>query len=179
MTRLKLVAVILMIMWSKAVFAERLDTSTTKHHSHKTQVIPHVTVPPDKILKLAKELSYPDFPQTIDVIAVIAGESDFQVNAFNPEISKINPTRKIPPSVGLMQVQGGSFDIQKNMVEGIGKLRLYYQRFHSKKKAVMAYNVGPENVQRGICQESGEKYWAGFEKHKHKYQLYNQAHHLF
>lgn len=179
MTRLKLAAVVLMIMWSKSVFAERLQPSTHTHHTISKQAVPHVTVPPDRILKLAKQLSYPDFPQAIDVITIIAGESDFKSRAFNPELSTINPHRKIPPSVGLMQVQGGHYEVTRNMMEGVGKLRLYYKRFHSKKLAVMAYNIGPENVKRGKCTESAAKYWSGFEKRKYAYQLYNHQHRIF
>lgn len=131
-----------------------------------------IVMPPSEVIELAQELSYKDFPKTIDIISIIRVESNFHKWAFNPEISKKNKKRKVPPSVGLMQVQGGSFDIRKNMQEGVKRLREYYLMFGSVKAAVMSYNIGPTNFRKRKYLVSGTEYWEKFSKRKSQYQTF-------
>lgn len=130
-----------------------------------------IILPSQEILLKAKELSYNDFPKTIDIISIIRVESNFDPKAFNPEISKNNKNRKIPPSVGLMQVQGGSYNVDENMREGVSRLRKYFLMFGSKKAAVMSYNIGPSNYKKRKYIVSGIEYWEKFKKRKKQYKL--------
>lgn len=136
-------------------------------------------VPPANVIKLANKLSYTDFPKAIDIISIARVESGFNPNALNLEISKINPNRKIQSSKGIMQVQGGSFDVTKNMTAGVEILREYYLNLKSKKAAVIAYNIGIGNYKRGKCKESGAEYWARFSKRKKEYLVYNKTAQIF
>jgi hypothetical protein len=74
-----------------------------------------------------------------------------------------------------MQVQGGPFPIRENMTAGVERLREYYLRFHSKKKAIIAYNIGPGNLRKGKCQKNGDEYWTKFTQRKHEYTHYNKT----
>lgn len=131
-------------------------------------------VPPANVVALAHKLSYTDFPKAIDIISIARVESGFNPNALNPEISTINPERKTRSSRGIMQVQGGSFDLVENMTEGTKILREYYKRLKSKKAAVIAYNIGIGSYKRGKCKESGAEYWARFSLRKTEYLIYNK-----
>jgi hypothetical protein len=158
---IKLFIVLLMTLaWSTPLFAERL------------------LVPPTDIIQIAKELSYKDFPQTIDILSIIRVESSFNPKAVNrdyPALVKKNPKASKSTSNGIMQVQGGPFPVRENMIAGVQRLREYYERFHSKKKAVIAYNIGSGNLEKGRCQKSGEEYWAKFSKRKQEYTRYNKT----
>lgn len=130
-------------------------------------------VPPAQIVKYAQALSYKDFPKAVDILAIIRVESAFDIKAFNKEESKINPNRKLPPSRGLMQVQGGSFDAMINMQQGADRLREYYLLCKRNKEcAVKSYNIGPSNYKKGKCKISAADYWVKYNKRKVEYAQY-------
>lgn len=131
-------------------------------------------VPPANVVKLAHKLSYTDFPRPVDIISIARVESGFKPDALNLEISKINPNRKTKSSKGIMQVQGGSFNVEKNMTQGVSILREYFLILKSKKAAVIAYNIGIGNYKRGKCQVSGAEYWDKFSQRKKEFLAYNK-----
>lgn len=109
----------------------------------------------DKILAISQFLAYDDFPKVTDILAVMKIESNFEVFARN-RISR-----------GLMQVNHGSYDIAKNISEGVELLRKYYVMLGSKRAAVLAYNAGPANYKRGHFKVL---YWKKFEGAKHVFE---------
>lgn len=133
-----------------------------------------IIVPPKYILDFSTKLAYKDFPTQVDILAIIRVESGFNPNAFNPEHSKINPMRKVPPSIGLMQVQNGSFLPKENMRQGTSKLREYYIKYCKRniECAVTSYNIGPTNYKNGKVLNSGKKYYNKFKQRKLEYELY-------
>lgn len=133
-----------------------------------------LTVPPEEILKYAKKFSYKDFPRTIDIIAIARVESNFKVKAFNKEESKRNPKRKLPPSRGVMQVQGGSFDLSTNIMQGSLRLRIYYLKECNKniECTIKSYNAGPTGHRKGYAKVATADYWMKYNKRKKEYVNY-------
>jgi len=130
--------------------------------------------PPGYVMKYSKELAYKDFPRQIDILSIIRVESAFNPNAFNPENSKINPTRKVPPSKGLMQVQNGTFRPKNNMIQGTSILREYYLKYCNRdiKCAIKSYNIGPGNYRKGKLKKSGNIYFSKYKHYKKQYTIY-------
>ena len=158
MTSLKLVVSVIILLASFAVHAEKL------------------IVPPVHIVKMAKQLEHKDFPRAIDIVSLIRVESAFREKAYNPELSKIDPNRRVPPSIGLMQVQGGSLDWKLNMKQGTDRMREYYVKYCNKNVecAIKSYNIGPTNHRKGKCKISGAEYWSKFKKRKAEYIKHNK-----
>lgn len=124
-------------------------------------------VPPEYVVKIAKSLSYSDFPKTIDIIAIIRVESAFRPMVINPEVGS-----SVGPSRGLMQVQNGSLEVHRNMHEGVGLLREYYQRLGSSEAAIKSYNIGIGAYKQGRARVSAEIYWQKFSKRRKEYLKY-------
>jgi len=120
--------------------------------------------PPKRIVKLAKQLAYPDFPTYLDILAVIRVESAYRTNAINPE--------KGIPSVGIMQVRGGSKDLDKNMIAGTGLLRQYYKRLDSSENAIRSYNVGIGTFKAGKAKISADQYYKKFLHHRKQLEIH-------
>jgi hypothetical protein len=130
-------------------------------------------IPSPQIKSLAQQLSYSDFPKAVDILAIIRVESSFKQGAFNRGESTLNPKRKVLSSRGLMQVQGGSFDVVENMKQGTHLLREYYLMMHrSRKAAIESYNIGPTNYKNHKFVISGEQYWEKYKKHRTEYLIY-------
>lgn len=72
-------------------------------------------------------------------------------------------------SVGLMQVQNGSFDLRENVAQGVAKLREYYKLTGSIKGAVESYNIGPSNFLNKKLTLSGEAYYLKYKLQKKVY----------
>ena len=163
MTRFKLVVAVMMMLLSSISYAEKL------------------VVPPANIVKFAKKFAYNDFPQAIDIISIIRVESNFNPKAFNPETNKKDKKRRVPPSIGLMQVQAGSFDVYTNMKQGSERLREYFvkQCKRSIECAVKSYNIGPTNFKRGKYPVSAKEYWDKFNLRKSQYLTYNKTADIF
>jgi len=123
-------------------------------------------VPPEYVVKIAKSLSYSDFPKTMDILAIVRVESAFRPMVINPEIGSVGPSR------GLMQIQNGSLEVHRNMHEGVGLLREYYQRLGSKEAAVKSYNIGISAYKQGRAKVSAEIYWRKFSKRRSEYLKY-------
>jgi hypothetical protein len=133
-----------------------------------------LTVPPQEIVKYAQKFSYTDFPKTIDILAIGRVESNFKVKAFNKEESKKNPKRKLPPSRGVMQVQGGSFDLSTNVMQGALRLRTYYldECNRNIECTIKSYNAGPTGHKSGRAKDATADYWAKYNKRKQEYTDY-------
>lgn len=134
----------------------------------------NILVPPKEYVSLAKKYSYQDFPKAVDIISIMRVESGFNHRAYNPEISKLNPKRRIQPSVGLMQVQAGSFHPETNVKQGSKILREYYLMFDKNvENAVKAYNIGPRNLKHGKCKISAKDYYSKYLKRKRELEFAN------
>lgn len=92
--------------------------------------------PTPHIVALASKHAYKDFPRQEDILAVIHVESKFK------------PKARGYGGRGLMQVKGGSFNPEKNIIQGTEYLREMFLKYRSEKKAFMAYNLGPGNLDR-------------------------------
>ena len=120
--------------------------------------------PPSKVVHIARELAYPDFPRAADILAIIRIESGF------------NPKAKNKMSNGIMQVNYGPFDIRSNMIKGVILLRQYYEMTHSVIGAVKSYNIGIGNYFNGLLTKSAEDYWSKFTSQLHSYEEYERTH---
>lgn len=105
----------------------------------------------ESVYSIADSLASPKFPKVEDILAIAWIESTF------------NPKAKNSISNGIMQVNNGSFDMRKNMEQGVKLLIEYYNTLGSEKAAVIAYNVGIGNYRKG---NFGLKYWNKFQKAK-------------
>ncbi len=105
----------------------------------------------ESVYNIADSLASPKFPKVEDILAIAWIESTF------------NPKAKNSISNGIMQVNNGSFDMRKNMEQGVKLLIEYYNALGSEKAAVIAYNVGIGNYRKG---NFGLKYWNKFQKAK-------------
>lgn len=155
------IVAIMIVAASHSVAAENTKPKPKKPVAKK------FIAPPKNIERLAVELGHSDFPQPVDILAIARVESAYKTAAYNKEESKMNPKRKLPPSRGVMQVQGGSFDIRTNMTDGSARLREYYFMFKkSKQAAVMSYNIGPTTYKRGKARLSAVEYWSKYQKRR-------------
>jgi len=136
-----------------------------------TSLADKLVIPPEYVIKYSAKMAYKDFPKQADILAIIRVESAFNPKAFNPEKSKINPNRKIPPSIGLMQVQNGTFNPKHNMKQGTSLLREYYVKYcnRSIECAVKSYNIGPRNFKHGKLKKSGAIYFNKYQYHRARY----------
>jgi hypothetical protein len=105
--------------------------------------------PPEDVVFLAAELAHPVFPKAADILGVVAVESRFKPNARNRE------------SRGLMMVDYPShkrkivrasdlYDPRTNMTIAVAYLRELYEKYRSRRAAIMAYNSGPGAYDRGV-----------------------------
>jgi hypothetical protein len=117
-----------------------------------TEIAERFRIPQDraeKIVDMADQNAYEDFPTSRDILSVIAVESGF------------NPKARSGSSGGLMQVNIKShpelfqhwrdmFSIDKNIEAGAAILRDNYEALgHNRKKALLAYNSGIGGVMTG------------------------------
>ena len=116
--------------------------------------------PPEYVVKIARGLSYVDFPTAPDILSITSIESGFDPRAVNKE------------SLGLMQVNNGSKDPLRNMTEGVLLLRQYFLMTHSKAGAIEAYNVGISNYFRGRLRISQREYLTKYLKVRRAYETY-------
>ena len=110
----------------------------------------------EKIVKIAfKYGNKTQFPTAIDILTIIAIESAFDVRA---------ESRKTKAR-GLMQIlyKKSSFDIHKNIEDGVWLLNDYADRLSKPEAAIHAYNVGIGNYRKGI---RNQKYVKKFKKIK-------------
>lgn len=120
-------------------------------------------VPPIRVQELSLKLQFKTFPKAIDIVSIARVESAFKPGARNKE------------SNGIMQVNGGSFEVSKNMIQGTRILREYYLRLGSEKAAVMAYNIGIGNYKRGRFLINGDQYYSKFIQRRSNYVAYFKA----
>jgi hypothetical protein len=146
----------------KAVDIKPLTTQTINKQVHKDEVhaltkavLDKYDISKDqavKIVKLAKQHEYADFPKAKDILAIVGIESSFNPNAQ----SKLRKD----PAVGLMQVRPGVWGMKHSQLKGPGSienqikvgaeiLNKYYKRLNDREKAVHAYNVGMTNFLKG------------------------------
>ena len=106
--------------------------------------------PKQEIVKIARQLSYRDFPKTSHILTIARIESGF------------NPLAVNAMSRGIMQVNYAPLDVEENMRRGVKILREYYLITKSIEGAVKAYNIGIGNYLNGHLEASGEDYWGKF-----------------
>jgi hypothetical protein len=121
-----------------------VDPYTKKEHvlidkTSKVHQVPKVVVA--EVLNYAKHKADSEFPRTSDVLAIIAIESSFKLDAKSSVGAK-----------GLMQVlyKKTHYDIEHNMTDGIALLRDYKKQLGSEAAAVQAYNIGIGNYLKGM-----------------------------
>lgn len=103
----------------------------------------------EHVVKVADKYSYPDFPTTKQVLAVIGVESKFKPHAM----SKL----RHDPAMGLMQVRAQNWHIKPhlllkpeiNIKHGVQILRRYYEKLGSEAGALQAYNIGITRYRHG------------------------------
>jgi len=117
-----------------------------------------------EITQIVKRLAYPDFPQAADVFAIIRNESSYRPNVINRSGRE--------DSRGLMQVAKGPLNIRLNIAMGVSLLREYYMITHSRKGAVMSYNIGIGNYLKGRLKVSGNRYYSKFLLQRSVYEHY-------
>ena len=124
-----------------------------------------------QIIRFAKKYSYPTFPKTHDIIALIGIES-----SFNPDaISNLTTD----PAVGLMQIRPGVWNIspkdfnniENQIKHGSKILHTYYTQLKDKDAAIQAYNIGITNYLRGNKSSRGLAYLIKFQKELNLYQI--------
>ena len=93
-----------------------------------------------------------------DILSIIRIESGFNPNALNRN------------SIGLMQVNDGSWELVQNMTQGAALLRQYFIMTHSKAGAIEAYNVGIGNYFRSRLRISQIEYLTKFNNVQRRYQ---------
>jgi hypothetical protein len=123
-----------------------------------------ILIPPVKVVRIAETLAYPDFPTKLDILAICRVESGYKVNAVNPETSASHPFNTA--SNGIMQVQGGPFELRANMAQGVAMLRENYKATGSREGAVKAYNIGLYGYTHGHAKISAAVYWGKFKSRK-------------
>jgi len=117
--------------------------------------------PPEAVHIIAFREGFEDFPKPADIVTVARIESSF------------NPKARNKMSKGIMQVNNGSMDLERNMVTGIKMLRDLYLRLGSAKSAIIAYNIGIGNFHKRRFMKSGNHYYKRFNKHREKYENFN------
>lgn len=83
-----------------------------------------------KVVELSISLTKGTVFTPVDILSFISVESGF------------NPKARNSRSRGLMQVNGGSYDVETNMRQGVALLVDYHDQLGSKDAATKAYNVG-------------------------------------
>jgi soluble lytic murein transglycosylase-like protein len=126
-------------------------------------------VPSKEIMDIINPLAYKDFPKVQDILAIISVESNFKIKAVNPNRNGVGTSN------GIMQVNGGSFEVHANIKEGVARLREYYKITHSQQYAVMAYNIGIGNFRKGKMLISGVRYHS---KYIVQRRVYEKLHYL-
>ncbi len=71
--------------------------------------------PSHQVERIAEILAYKDFPTKADILTICRIESNYDPKAYNPEYDPKRPHRKVKPSIGIMQIQGGPWEVWKNM----------------------------------------------------------------
>jgi soluble lytic murein transglycosylase-like protein len=102
--------------------------------------------PPDKILGIVLAKADQDFPKVQDLLAIIHVESLYNSKAKNGKAH------------GLMQVERGSFNPEKNVSQGVTLLQGLYERLGSRNKAIVAYNIGEGNLSNKRLSLRGKNY---------------------
>lgn len=120
-------------------------------------------VPPQEVVNIAQPLAYKDFPRMPDILAIMYVESRFKFDAVNRNHSGSGTSN------GIMQVNGGLFDVEKNIHQGVAILRETYLITHSKAGAVKAYNVGIGNYLRNRMPTAAADYYVKFVKARRYY----------
>lgn len=138
-------ALLVYVLLPPKVIIERVevDPYTKKEHvliekTSKAHAVPKALVA--EVLNSAKHKATAEFPRTSDVLAIVAIESAFKLDAKSSVGAK-----------GLMQVlyKKTHFDIEHNMSDGIALLREYKRQLGSESAAIQAYNVGIGNYLKG------------------------------
>jgi soluble lytic murein transglycosylase-like protein len=122
----------------------------------------YIAAPP-LVLEIANRESFEDFPKAIDIISVARIESSF------------NPKARNKDSKGIMQVNYGSYNLEKNMLSGISILREYYLKLGSPQAAIIAYNIGIGNYLSKKFLKSGHVYYNRFKTHRSLYEKTNEV----
>jgi len=121
-----------------------------------------------QIAKLAKKHEKPVFPKAEDLLAITGIESSFRPHAVS--------NLKKDPALGLTQIRPGihkldpkrlSTDIEHQMERSADILHKYNKHLKNKEAAIIAYNVGPGDYQKG---KFNQNYITKF---KNERQMYN------
>jgi hypothetical protein len=113
-------------------------------------------IPPQEVVDIVAPLAYSDFPKISNILTIISVESSFNPKAKNP-----NHDGK-GTSNGIMQVNGGPFDLRGNIKAGVARLREYFLITGSEAAAIKAYNIGIGNFQRGIHMQAATEYFSKY-----------------
>ena len=114
--------------------------------------------PPQKVLDIASQLEYEDFPKAKDIITIARIESGF------------NPKARNGVSRGIMQVNHGPWDMEKSIRKGTEMLRYLYIQLGSEKAAIMSYNIGIGNYLSKRKLRVGKIYLNRFNHHRKLYE---------
>ena len=115
--------------------------------------------PPEKVAVLVEKHSDPTFPKVADVLAIIHVESVYKERA------------RLGKARGLMQVNNGSYHPERNIQQGVELLKYLHERFGSRKKAIIAYNIGEGNFVRGRLRKRGLGYFNKVDKLSNQYSV--------
>lgn len=107
---------------------------------------PEPVTPPDHVLALAIIKAEPVFPKVEDILAIIHVESFYKEKAHNGKAR------------GLMQVEKGSYSPEKNISQGVTLLKDLYEKYGSRNKAILAYNIGEGNLEKHRLTRRGRNY---------------------
>jgi hypothetical protein len=139
-------ALLVYVFLPPKIIIERVevDPYTKKEHVliDKTSQVHKVSkVLVAEVLNSAKHKADVEFPRTSDVLAIVAIESSFKLDAKSSVGAK-----------GLMQVlyKKTQYDIESNITDGVALLKQYKQQLGSEAAAVQAYNVGIGNYLKGM-----------------------------
>jgi hypothetical protein len=125
------------------------------------KVVEKYIEPPEQVQIIAYREGFHDFPKPADIVTIARIESSF------------NPKARNKMSKGIMQVNYGSFDLEKNMISGVKMLRELYLKLGSARSAIIAYNIGIGNFYKKRHMISGNQYYRRFNKHRDKYENFN------
>lgn len=122
----------------------------------------HISNKWEKPLPLVKDIvstskvlaSQVPFPQHLDVLAIVAIESEFNPYARSNKGAK---------GLGQILYKKARFDITSNLEDTVNLLALYKKKFGSTEAAIMAYNVGETSYRKGV---RNPNYLAKFKKAK-------------
>lgn len=118
--------------------------------SNKYKAVPTTTI--HNIVEVADRLEYRDFPTKYDILALISIESGFKRSSVSPDGSRDLMQihyRKNRKTIVNNFSQFDSSDLESHMRLGVIILRSLYESLGSPRAALLAYNSGIGNYQKG------------------------------